>query len=359
MNRRRFLQTAACGALVLAPARAEDAAAVARNLRRPMAPGGGLAEMLRMAVLAPNGHNTQGWRFRCAGRSIELAVDATRRTPVVDPDDHHLYVSLGAAAENLTQAGRAAGRPGDLTFGEDGRIRYDWTAAPPAAEPLADAILKRQSTRSVYDGRPLANAELNALAEAGKGEGVRLVLVTDRPRLNAIRDLVVAGNDAQMSDPAFMAELKSWLRFSERDAVRRGDGLYTAASGNPTLPGFLPLSIDRLIFDLFVGKGGEDDKYAEQMKTSAGVAVFFGERAAPRHWAAVGAAAERFLLTATTRNIRCAFVNQPVEVPRLRPALAALLGEKGLRPDLVIRFGRTSPLPFSLRRPVAEVAVFA
>jgi hypothetical protein len=44
-----------------------------------------------------------------------------------------------------------------------------------------------------------------------------------------------------------------------------------------------------------------------------------------------------------------------VEVATLRPDLAALAGEKGLRPDLVIRFGYAAKLPYSPRRAVAAV----
>lgn len=66
-----------------------------------------LADLVRYATLAPNGHNTQPWRFRLAQGRIDVLPDPARRTPVVDPDDHHLFVSLGAAAENLSLAGAA------------------------------------------------------------------------------------------------------------------------------------------------------------------------------------------------------------------------------------------------------------
>jgi nitroreductase len=68
-----------------------------------------LKEMVRDATLAPSGHNTKCWRFRIENRAIAILPDFSRRTPVVDPDDHHLYVSLGCAAENLALAAGAYG----------------------------------------------------------------------------------------------------------------------------------------------------------------------------------------------------------------------------------------------------------
>jgi hypothetical protein len=44
-----------------------------------------------------------------------------------------------------------------------------------------------------------------------------------------------------------------------------------------------------------------------------------------------------------------------VEVAGLRAELAGLAGEPGLRPDLLIRFGRGPTLPYAPRRPVAAV----
>ncbi|MDN4999834.1 hypothetical protein ACFQZO_02895 [Bradyrhizobium sp. GCM10027634] len=60
-------------------------------------------------------------------------------------------------------------------------------------------------------------------------------------------------------------------------------------------------------------------------------------------------------MQATARGLKYAFVNQPVEVPRLRRQLAAYLDLGSRRPDLVVRFGAGPELPKSLRRPVAQV----
>jgi hypothetical protein len=75
-------------------------------------------ELVRCATLAPSSHNTQCWKFALEGngRSIAILPDLARRCPAVDPDDHHLFVSLGCAAENLIQAALARGLTGDVRF---------------------------------------------------------------------------------------------------------------------------------------------------------------------------------------------------------------------------------------------------
>ncbi len=361
MKRRTFL----VGGAVLATGMAGMSASFARSaglrtyadamekLRAPAHAQGDVRELVRFATLAANGHNAQPWRFRIGDRAIHILPDLSRRTPAVDPDDHHLYVSLGCAAENLALAAAASGRIGEPRFesGGDGTIVFDHARGKPRPSALADAIPRRQTTRAAYDGRPATAAELATLERAAAMPGVDMVLLTDRPRMGMLRDLVVTGNDRQMADRAFMAELRGWMRFDPRVALEYGDGLFSAASGNPVLPSWLGFPL----FDLAFTARSENDKYALHIASSAGAAVFFGSRDDPAHWVTVGRACQRFALQATALGLKVAFVNQPVEVPGLRAELAALAGLAGRRPDLVIRFGRGPELPMSPRRPVDAV----
>ncbi|MBS9402255.1 hypothetical protein KG088_01260 [Halomonas sp. TRM85114] len=73
--------------------------------------------LIRYATLTPSGHNTQCWRFRVEEGAISILPDLTRRTPVVDPDDHHLHVSLGlsgARPDLVVRVGRAPAMPRSL-----------------------------------------------------------------------------------------------------------------------------------------------------------------------------------------------------------------------------------------------------
>jgi hypothetical protein len=312
-----------------------------------------IGDFIRYATLAANGHNTQPWRFRAGEGLIEILPDLSRRTPVVDPDDHHLFASLGCAAENLALAIGMGGRRAEIIFepANDGSVAVRFAGGPGARSALSDAIPTRQSTRADYDGRPVGVADLQTLATAADVPGVDLILITDRPQIERVRDLVVAGNSAQMADPAFVRELKTWLRFSPREAIQSGDGLFSAATGNPTLPAWL----GPRIFDWVFRAEAENDKYARQIRSSAGVAVFVSQKDDPEHWVLAGRACQRFALQATGLGLKHAFINQPVEVASLRPQLAALAGTPGRRPDIVMRFGYGPALPFSARRLVEAV----
>lgn len=362
MNRRQLmvgggaLAVAGVGAAAISVARTgsmKEYATVAAAARTRLSERPDLREFVRFATLAANGHNTQPWRFRLQQEQIVILPDLARRTPVVDPDDHHLFVSLGCAAENLAIAAAARGRRGELRFDPagDGSVVFDPGSAPEERSDLLDAIPRRQSTRTNYDGRRLGSADLEILAAAARTPGVNLILITDRRRIEQVLDLVVAGNSAQMADGAFLRELKHWMRFNPRQAIECGDGLFSAASGNPIVPTWL----GRPLFDVAFRAGPENDKYAGQLRSSAGVAVFVSDRDDKDHWIASGRACQRFALQATALGLKHAFINQPVEVPAVRRQFATQLGIGDRRPDLVMRFGHGPALPKSLRRPVEHV----
>jgi hypothetical protein len=89
---------------------------------------------------------------------VAILPDFQRRCPVVDPDDHHLFVSLGCATENLIQAAAAGGIRGVASFHADGggSVAIALEPAAPMASPWFEAIPLRQSTRGEFDGQPLA-----------------------------------------------------------------------------------------------------------------------------------------------------------------------------------------------------------
>jgi len=309
-------------------------------------------ELVRCATLAPNGHNTQPWNFGLSLDAISIRPDLSRRTPVVDPDDHHLWVSLGCATENLVLAAAALGKHADVAFGpQEVRVALDKTAA--VHSPLVNAIFQRQSTRSVYDGHTLPNGVLHELERAAERSGVRLILFTERAKVESVLDYVTHGNSAQLQNMAFLEELKCWIRFNEADALATGDGLFSRLTGNPTLPRWL----GDLLFSRLLSEKSENDKYVAQLRSSAGVAIFVGDRADPASWFEVGGAYEHFALAATALDVSTAFMNQPVEVPAVRAQFAQWLGLGTGRPDLVVRFGHGPRLPCSLRRPLADVIV--
>lgn len=311
-------------------------------------------ELVRYATLAASSHNTQPWKFELKPGSITILPDLSRRCSAVDPDDHHLYASLGCAAENLLLAAQAAGLDGTYRFdAATTSVRVDFNAATPKRSPLFQAILNRQCSRVEYDGKPLSTETLRHLESAGRGNGVSVSLLTNAQQKDAVTDYVTRGNTTQFADAAWAAELKSWTRFNARDAIRAGDGLYGPVMGNPDVPRWVGELFMRFAFS----SKSQNRKDTRNIRSSAAIAVIHSEADDVSHWIEAGRCYERLALQAAVLNLRTAFINQPVEVAALRPDFARYLGIGNRRPDLIVRIGQGPETLRSLRRPVEQVIV--
>jgi len=311
-------------------------------------------ELARYATLAANSHNTQPWTFAIAEERIEIRPDFSRATPAVDPDNHHLYVTLGCAAQNIIEAAAAFGlgaEPDVATEAGETRVSLALAAGPTRRTPEFEAITERQCTRSEYDAQPLSAGELRQLQAAAETPGVDAIILNAAEPIGEVAEFVAAGSDAQVRDPAFVAELKEWIRFSSTAALEKRDGLFSGCTGNPTMPSWL----GPVVFDFVFTAGSEREKYIKQVSSSSAVIVFTAKQDDKAHWVEVGRAYQRFALVATALGLKHAFVNQPVEVSKVREQFASYLGIGGRRPDLIVRVGRAPAMPRSLRRPLDAV----
>ena len=106
--------------------------------------------------------------------------------------------------------------------------------------------------------------------QAGTGRGVRVMLLTECAVMEKVLEYLVAGNAAQINDPAFVDELMAWIRFSSDEASETGAGLYSGASGNPSLPRWL----SSRVMSMFFTPKSENERYARQVRNPSDIAVF-------------------------------------------------------------------------------------
>src|SRR3712207_8375749 len=88
-------------------------------------------------------------------------------------------------------------------------------------------------------------------------------------------------------------------------------------------------------FDTGRGQAAKDRQLAEG---SPVLAILGTGGDAPPKWLAAGQALARVLLGARTEGVWASFLNQPIEVPELRPRLRDAIGQSGF-PQLLLRMG--------------------
>lgn len=362
-NRRQFLKTCAAlaASLPAAPVLAIDnnyQAAVDKIWRPKNTPSPNAlkrtTEWVRMATLAASSHNTQPWKFKLQGNSIIITPDYQRRCPAVDPDDSHLFKSLGCAAENFMQAAAADGFNADAQFDlQQDAVVINFESTTTNLNNLSAAIINRRCSRTPYDGKPITALAQASLITAATSKDIKPIILQSPQKLETMLEYVRQGNLAQFDDPAFVNELRDWVRFNPTDAIAKSDGLAGEVSGQPSIPGWL----GRAGFSLFLTGNKQADIDAKAIRSSAGIIAFVGDYDDKANWVAAGRAYQRFALQATAFNVRNAFINQPIEVRRLRPQLHDWLDVPKQHVHLIVRYGNGPITPHSLRRPIEQVIV--
>jgi nitroreductase len=324
-------------------------------------PGSGDTEeklrfLLNYAVLAPSGHNTQPWLFRVRGDEVELYADRTRGLPVVDPEDRALVISCGAALLYLRVAIRYFGYADEVqTFPDPedpdllARVRLGpEREAAEEVEMLFRAIPKRHSNRGPFEGRQVPRRLLSALQAAAWEEGTWLHLTQDEDAKHALAELIAEGDRLQLADKRFRWELASWVH---PNRTKSRDGIPGYAFGFGDLMSLAGPFVIRT-FDTGKGQAAKDRQLAEG---SPVLAVLSTEGETPADWLLAGQALARILLRARAQGVWASFLNQPIEVPELRPRLREAVGEVGF-PQLLFRMGYGPEVRPTPRRSVAEVS---
>lgn len=315
-----------------------------------------IRKIIEYGTKAPSGHNTQPWKFTFSENEIQIHPDFERALPIVDPDNHALYISLGCAAENIILASRNIGYNADLKIEKDTggvdyisiKLQHDSAVQK---DELFNYIEKRQVTRNAYDDTAIASRDLKQLIDAAEFKGVRIRFFSSQEEINQLKPFIIEGSNLQFQKKAFVDELVSWIRFSKKEVEKKKDGIWHASMGMPGVG----RTLGNLIMKKFVSEKSEAKRWKKIIRSTSSFALFLAEKNDVAHWVNTGRAFQRFGLMATELKINHAHVNMPCEEIEVRKKMALALGIEKDHPLLLVRLGYSKRMPYSYRRPVEEV----
>ncbi len=302
--------------------------------------------LLRYAILAPSGHNTQPWTFRITADGVEVMADYSRRLPVVDSNDRELLMSVGAAIANFRVAAAHFGFDTTVTYEPRAlesvpvaTIRVRETCAPTdALATLFPAIRKRHTNRELFDGQSLDPEVLQAILNVVDANPATLRLLLPRDTERVVEALASADRTL-MARPAYRAEL------ADSPLPPEAFGIPSALSG---VTPWLIRTFD--VGDLQARRDSERTRSASML-----VVVTAGDDRVSLLKA--GEVLEILLLTITAAGLQYSFLNAAVEVEESRDHLRALIGSAH-PPQVLLRIGSSTTAPHPTpRRAVENVIV--
>lgn len=323
-------------------------------------------QILYYASLAGSSHNSQPWRAEVYGKdSILIFADKSRQLTVVDASSRELYISVGAFIENLNLAATCLGYESEIKIIDqaidiNGRVATIILAKSGADKRISSLkdIELRTTLRVPFDTTEIKESDLQKLISDESGNILFLSADSENGRYVKQKELESYSEQSKRKDA--QDELVSWIRFSNKDAREKRDGLTTAGMGINGIGGFLVRNFfkpEDSKKDSFVNQG--IDKTRLQVENCGGWIIITSDDENIRGWINTGRLYERTNLRCRNLNIGFHPMNQITEENDYEKSANKLLGFKG-RIMFIARIGYVNnyPAPVSVRRPVEAFTTF-
>lgn len=224
-----------------------------------------ISNILWLASLAPNSHNTQAWKvyINTTEKEIEVTVDKERALSVVDPNSRELYISLGCYIETMCFAFDASGYKTNVSekYVDNYlqiKILYTKVSDTINNEKLG-LIEKRHTNKGKYLSTKLNSS---VLSNVKNNNPDFLYFENTSVEFEYIKDATYKAIELQSKDQAYRDELANWMRFSDEEALEKKDGITAEMIGLRGL-------VKSIYYSTTNHESAKEDKFANQGNTTA------------------------------------------------------------------------------------------
>lgn len=314
-------------------------------------------KMVEASIKAPSGHNSQPWFFQLEDSAINILPNMEEVLPIVDKSNRELFISLGAATENLCIEASALGYDSNVEIDEVNKkiVVHLNRNCNIVVDSLYKSIESRQTNRKLYNNKTVSDDIILNLNNLPLTDDInRYIIAKNDSMFNILKSYIEKGNQIQMNDKAFKDELLKYMRFNNTEVKRNPTGLTYKTMGAPAMPSF----VSKFIIKSYLKPNKQNKGDLKKIESSSHLILFTTKNNTLREWIDLGRHLQRFLLVITQQNIANAYMNQPCEIDELALEMQENVSRiKGEYPTLLLRIGYAEPTPFSPRKKVSDVII--
>jgi hypothetical protein len=331
---------------------------------------------IALGINAPNSHNTQAWKFRILDDfEMHLYVDEKRLLPATDPPARQIHMSAGCFLETMAQGATLFGyEAGVQLFPEGYASAMDFGGKPVAKValkqtgrapgPLAQYILRRQTSRLAYTGGMLTEAEFQSLKTlTGDQHGELLFYNRD---LDGLLDVFYESFAIESRTYATNEETRAWFRFSEKERGEKRDGLSVPQGG---MSGLVKIFAEASLKDgdekTWHGEKsieGSLKNFKKGLESSKGILIWKTKTNTFEDWVRSGMDYAKFSLAMTKMGFYAHPCNQVIqeypEMKALRERFDSMMRmSEPEKIQMIVRVGRSKVPYYSYRRKLNDFLV--
>lgn len=191
-----------------------------------------IKKILKSAVYAPSGDNSQPWRFEVKNNVLNIFSLPERDNPLFNFHQRGTLIAHGALLENILILSKSFGYGVEVQELPDNAVlehtyRLTFKEINPINQPLAEFIEKRQTNRKLFKKVSLLPKHRDALIEAGKMvESQEFLLVEDQEKINIIGKAVGANEIVMLEHKELHDMFYADVRWTTKSERKFKTGLY-------------------------------------------------------------------------------------------------------------------------------------
>ncbi len=175
--------------------------------------------------ISANSHNTQMWSVKLYPNEnrLQISIDDTRVLGVADPEKREAYISLGCYIETMSVAFNAYGYDTQIQCSDlSVQVTYSKRANAAVDNSKLALIDKRHTDKSAFSNNQIKQDTVNALL--GKYSALSLYQ-NGNENFAYIKQISMNAITVQSANQAYRDELAEWMRFSDKEAAAKLDGI--------------------------------------------------------------------------------------------------------------------------------------
>lgn len=289
-----------------------------------------IEQILEGAVRAPSTHNSQPWRFRIQGNTLDVYRDERVQLPNSDKDTQYAHISIGFLLHHIWALGSYMQmEPSIVVTGETKPLaRVTFSPASVSHDDsflsVVEALFARRNRRGVFADAKIPEALLRSLADPiHLPKGLTFsppAIVTDSHKAGEIGKYTLETMERVYERPAFRKEMSQWV---VPTGSTRKDGIPGYSLNQPLVLSWILPSLIRL-FNI-----GKVPGKASAAALSSAPAIFaFGANENPAEWLAIGFEASWITLRLVSEGFSASVFVATAELPDIREKVTAMCGLK-------------------------------
>ncbi len=192
-----------------------------------------IKNIVEFARLAPSGDNVQPFTFEWNGQELFVRDEPSRSRAIMNVANVASHMALGMCLVNIEIGANREGWAVRWEVGETGETaRIVFAPGPMRSSALVEAVAARTVDRRPYRSAPVSRRYARELAQAAENPwGIRFRLLNDSARVGRMAHINGGFESFLFEHRATHSFFYRWLRRTDEDARRDGDGLPVSTLG--------------------------------------------------------------------------------------------------------------------------------